>query len=73
MFHVATATTGKNRNQCCGIHFFLYVLYIVSVDLNLLLKCHKLQSTVLHRYNRALARTCDTIAREYASEGMMIR
>jgi hypothetical protein len=40
-----------------------------QLDLPLLLKCHSLQSRVLHSHNMQLARTCDALAQAHASTG----
>ncbi|CAI8043940.1 SET and MYND domain-containing protein 4 [Geodia barretti] len=40
-----------------------------QLDLPLLLKCHSLQSRVLHSHNMQLARTCDALAEAHASTG----
>ena len=46
-----------------------FELSIGSLDLDLLHKCHSMQTSVLHRYNQDLARTNDAIAQAYASQG----
>lgn len=38
----------------------------------MLLECHRVQSSVLHKYSLALARTNDELAREYASKGTKV-
>lgn len=43
---------------------------IGSLDLDLLHKCHRMQTSVLHKYNQDLARTNDAIAHAYASRGV---
>lgn len=40
-----------------------------GASLPLLLKCHKLQSHVLHKHNMQLARTSDAVAHAYACQG----
>ena len=39
------------------------------MDLELLLECQKIQTSILHRYNRDLARTNDSIACVCANQG----
>ena len=41
-------------------------------DVALLLKCHVLQSRVLHKHNLQLARTSDAVAHAYAGLGMYV-
>lgn len=41
-------------------------------QLPLLLKCHALQSQVLHKHNMQLARTSDAVAQAYACKGTAI-
>ena len=42
----------------------------IKSDLQELLKCHAIQSQVLHKHNLQLARTSDAVAHTYASLGM---
>ena len=65
-----SAATGKN----CTILLVLKIFFISvegEMDLPLLLKCHSLQSQVLHRHNMQLAKTCDALAQAHASIGVL--
>lgn len=46
--------------------------FFLLVSLDSLLECRKMQESVLHRYNRDLAKTNDMIAQKYASQGDFI-
>lgn len=68
MFESATSG-GKGYSL---IHLSIYLPWqIPAAVLDLLLECRGLQASVLHKYNRDLARSNDLIAQIYASQGIV--
>ena len=69
---IFSAVQGKPTRKNFALNLIFPFPVGSKADLPELLKCHALQSQVLHKYNLQLARTSDAVAHTYASVGMLV-